>query len=93
LYGFMALLATVATIVLYLAAAGAALRLTARGTLPRGLPTIVTILGTIYALWALYGAGFEANAWGAVLLATGIPVYFFMRSRAGSSPATEIAPV
>jgi APA family basic amino acid/polyamine antiporter len=93
LYGFMALLATVATIVLYLAAAAAALRLTARGTLPRGLPTIVTILGTIYALWALYGAGFEANAWGAVLLATGIPVYFFMRSRAGSSPATEIAPV
>jgi APA family basic amino acid/polyamine antiporter len=93
LYGFMALLATVATLVLYLAAAGAALRLIARGMMPRGLPTIVTVLGTIYALWTLYGAGFEATAWGAVLLATGIPVYFFMRSRGGSSPATETAPV
>jgi APA family basic amino acid/polyamine antiporter len=92
LYGFMALLATVATLVLYLAAAGAAFRLIAQGRLAGGLPTIVTVLGTIYALWALYGSGYEANKWGAVLLATGIPVYLFMRWRGGSSQTVVANP-
>ena len=92
LYGFIALLATAATLVLYLAAAGAALRLTARGTLPKGILTVVTIVGAVYALWTLYGAGFEASAWGAVLLATGIPVYLVMRSKAGSNPPVEASP-
>ena len=92
LYGFIILIATVATLVLYLAAAGAALRLTVLGRLARGPMTAVTIVGTIYALWTLYGAGFEASAWGVVLLATGIPVYLVMRSRGGSSPAAAASP-
>jgi len=92
LYGFIILIATVATLVLYLAAAGAALRLTVLGRLARGPMTAVTIVGTIYALWTLYGAGFEASAWGVVLLATGIPVYLVMRSRGGSSPAEATSP-
>jgi APA family basic amino acid/polyamine antiporter len=92
LFGFMALLATVATLVLYLVAAISALRLTVLGTLPRGLLTAVTLLGTLYALWTLYGAGLEATGWGLALLATGIPVYLIMRSRAGSSPAAEASP-
>ena len=93
LYGFMALLATVATLVLYLVAALAALRLTQLGTLKRGIMTGVTILGVIYGFWTLYGSGFEATAWGAVLLATGIPVYLIMRSRGGSSRPAEASPV
>jgi len=92
LYGFMALLATVATLVLYLVAALAALRLTQFGTLKRGAMTGVTILGLIYGVWTLYGSGFEATAWGAVLLATGIPVYWIMRWRGGSSPQAEAFP-
>jgi APA family basic amino acid/polyamine antiporter len=91
LFGFMALLATAATLVLYLFVAASALRLMAAGRLVRrGLP-VITLVGTVYALWTLYGAGAEATAWGAVLLATGIPVYFIMR-RAGSSPAQEARP-
>jgi len=85
LYGFMALLATAATLVLYLVAALAALRLTQLGKIRRGLMTGVTIVGAIYGLWTLYGAGLEATVWGAVLLATGIPVYLIMRLRGGSS--------
>jgi basic amino acid/polyamine antiporter, APA family len=95
LYGFMALLATVATLVLYLVAAIAALRLTQLGTLKGGAMTGVTILGLIYGVWTIYGAGFEATAWGTVLLATGVPVYLVMRrlnSRAGSSPAGAASP-
>src|SRR4051794_10958311 len=92
LYGFMALLATVATLVLYLVAAVAALRLTRLGTIRRGLMTGVTILGLVYGVWALYGAGLEATAWGAVLLATGIPVYLLRRSRGGSSRPAAASP-
>jgi APA family basic amino acid/polyamine antiporter len=92
LYGFIILVATVATLVLYLAAATAALRLTFLGRLPRGPMTLVTVIGTIYAIWTLYGAGFEATAWGVALLATGIPVYLVMRSRGGSSQPAEAIP-
>jgi APA family basic amino acid/polyamine antiporter len=89
LYGFMALLATVATLVLYVVAAAAALRLTQLGTIKRGVMTGVTIVGAIYGLWTIYGAGYEAVKWGAALLATGIPVYLLMRWRGGSSPGVE----
>jgi APA family basic amino acid/polyamine antiporter len=92
LYGFMALLATVATLVLYLVAALAALRLTQLGAIRRGLMTGVTMIGLIYGLWTLYGAGLEATVWGAVLLATGIPVYLLMRWRGGSSRTVAASP-
>ena len=85
LYGFIILVATVATLVLYLAAAAGALRLTATGALPHGPMTVVTIAGTVYALWTLYGAGLEADAWGVALLATGIPVYLIMRRRSAGN--------
>jgi APA family basic amino acid/polyamine antiporter len=92
LFGFMALLATAATLVLYLVTAISALRLMTTGRLRRGALLLITLLGLIYALWTLYGAGAEAAGWGAVLLATGIPVYFIMRSRGGSSPAAAENP-
>ena len=92
LYGFMALLATVATLFLYLVTAIAALRLTQLGALPRGLMTAVTVVGVIYGFWTLTGAGFEATGWGAVLIATGIPVYLIMRSRGGSSRPVAASP-
>jgi basic amino acid/polyamine antiporter, APA family len=92
LFGFVILLATAATLVLYLFGGFSALRMMKEGRLRRGSLLVVTILGTVYAIWTFYGAGLEATAWGAVLLATGIPVYFLMRSRGGSSPLEELAP-
>jgi APA family basic amino acid/polyamine antiporter len=92
LYGFMALLATVATLVLYVVAAVAALRLTQIGMIKGGVMTAVTIVGAIYGVWTIYGAGYEAIKWGAALLATGVPVYLLMRWRGGSSPAVEANP-
>lgn len=89
LFAFMALLATVATLVLYLFAAMSALRLMADRKLHRGGLLAVTIAGTLYALWTFYGAGAEATMWGMALLATGIPVYLAMRA---SSRASNLAP-
>jgi APA family basic amino acid/polyamine antiporter len=92
LFAFMALLATVATLVLYLFATIAALRMMARGELSRGL-LLITIVGAAYAVWTFYGAGKEATLWGLLLLMTAIPVWFGMRlSSLWSSPAPAAAP-
>ena len=92
IYTFIILLATVAVLVLYFAGAAAMLALVARGQAKGAGITAAAVLGGAYALWTFYGAGGEATAWGAALLATGIPVYFLTRSRDGSSPAAEVSP-
>jgi APA family basic amino acid/polyamine antiporter len=84
IYTFIILLATVAVLVLYFAGAATMLTLLFRGEAKGGLLTAAAVLGAAYSLWAFYGAGLEASAWGAALLATGVPVYFLMRSRGGS---------
>jgi APA family basic amino acid/polyamine antiporter len=82
LFTFMALLATVATLVMYVISGLACLRLMQRGDMRRtAILTVAALLGVIYGFWTFYGAGAEATAWGAVLLASGIPVYFIMRRR------------
>jgi APA family basic amino acid/polyamine antiporter len=86
IYTFIILLATVAVLVLYLAGAATMLALLAQGKAKGLVLTTAAALGAAYALWTFYGAGLEATLWGAALLATGIPVYFVMRWRAGSSP-------
>ncbi|HUE79516.1 MAG TPA: amino acid permease [Sphingomicrobium sp.] len=93
LFVFMALLATAATLFLYLACALAALRLQRTERIERSaLLTIMASLGAGYAVWTFAGAGAEATAWGTVLLATSVPVYFLMRWRAGSTPSPALAP-
>jgi APA family basic amino acid/polyamine antiporter len=93
LFAFMALLATVATLVLYLVAALSALCLMWTGQMQRGLMVLVTMVGAIYAVWTFYGAGRDANLWGLLLLMTAIPVWFGMRlNTLWSSPAQEAAP-
>lgn len=93
LFAFMALLATVATLVLYLFAALSALRLMALGRLPAGFMLVITLVGAVYAVWTFYGAGQEATLWGLLLLMTAIPVWFGMRLNSlWSSPAPAAAP-
>ncbi len=93
LFGFMALLATVATLVLYLVAALSALRLMWTGQMQRGLMIIVTLVGVVYSVWTFYGAGRDANLWGLLLLMSAIPVWFGMRlSSLWSTPAPAATP-
>jgi len=86
LFGFLILLATSASLVAYLASSLAAIRLkTGRKAMP------IFALAALFSLWAIWGAGYEAMLWGAVLLVSGIPVYFI--ARAGrSSPEPEASP-
>jgi APA family basic amino acid/polyamine antiporter len=93
LFARMALIATVATLVLYLIAALSALRLMWTGQMQRGFMILVTLVGVVYSVWTFYGAGRDANLWGLLLLMTAIPVWFGMRlSSLWSSPGQEAAP-
>jgi basic amino acid/polyamine antiporter, APA family len=89
LFVFMALLSTVASLVAYLACSLAALRLQGVRRMERSAPLLAAaMLGALYSVWAIYGAGPEPAAWGAALLASGIPVYLIMRwSLSRSRPA------
>jgi APA family basic amino acid/polyamine antiporter len=92
IYTFMILLATTANLVLYLACALAALVLLRNGKLKASgghvvWISIAAILGGLYALWTLYGAGPQALLWGLVLLVASVPVFYLMRRVAAAGAA------
>lgn len=90
LFAFMALLGTVGALVLYFACCLSALKLMRTGALKRGvLLTAAALLGTVYALWTLWGAGAEATGWGAVLIAAGMIPYALRRRRSMRAAAAE----
>lgn len=74
LFNFMALLSTSASLWLYLACAGAALRLK--------LAVPVAAFGAVYAIWTLWGAGPGTSLLSLVLMLGGLPFYLYARRRA-----------
>ena len=90
LFTFMGLISAATTLVLYLACAAAALKLRIA---PRSkiVPALAAV-STLYCLWAFWGVGAESMLWGAVLLATGVPVYLLMRRSVRSNREQELAP-
>ncbi len=71
LFTFMATLSTSATLWLYLACVLAAVRLQV------ALP--VAVLGLLYAVWTLWGAGPIVSAMSLILMVTGLPLYWWAR--------------
>jgi APA family basic amino acid/polyamine antiporter len=71
LFEFLLLLSTSASLWLYLACAVAAVRL--KVAVPWAL------LGAAYALWTLWGAGVAASGLSLVLMAAGLPLYWWAR--------------
>ena len=91
IFTFMILLSTTATLVMYLLCALAVLVLLRNGKLVASgrraaWLAVAGVLGTVYALWTLVGAGKEAVLWGFVLLAAAVPVYYTMRRLRGRTP-------
>ena len=86
IFTFMILLSTTACLVTYALCALALLRLMWTGRM-RGARmgtaslALVGIAAALYSLWAIAGAGGEANAWGCVLFICGLPLYFLVRAR------------
>lgn len=73
IYEFVLLLSTSAALWLYLACALTAWRL----RIARGF----ALPGAAYALWTLWGAGWEASGWSLVLMLAGLPLYWWTRRR------------
>ncbi|HEX5238974.1 MAG TPA: amino acid permease [Sphingomicrobium sp.] len=92
LFTFAALITTVSNLFLYAAVATAAVMLVRKLAAPFWLVP-VALLALAFSLWAFYGAGAEPSLWGLALLASGLPIYWFMRRRGGSSRAAAGAPV
>lgn len=87
----MILLATLATLIPYAYTAGADLVLlvTDRGAFDAkriAVDVTVALTAFAYAVWTIVGAGYQAVAWGIVLLLAGIPVYGWIRWRAAGVP-------
>jgi APA family basic amino acid/polyamine antiporter len=82
LFSFMALLSTVAALVLYFTVAVSSIELQRRNRIEtRPALLIASLAGAVYALWTFQGAGLEATGWGLVLIAAGLPLYVLMRGR------------
>ncbi len=73
IYEFVLLLSTSAALWLYLACALAAWRLR--------IARLIALPGAIYAVWTLWGAGWEASGWSLVLMLAGLPLYWWARRR------------
>lgn len=82
-YAFIALVSTVAALVLYAVCAAAALKLK-----PGGRSLAVPALAFVYALLMFAGAGVEALLWGIALALAGLPIRWLSRR---SSRAAERA--
>jgi len=95
IFTFMILLSTTATLAMYLLCALAVLVLLRNGKLAASGPRVVWlaiagVMGTVYAIWTLIGAGSEAVLWGFALLAAAVPVFYLMRrQQTVPAPATE----
>ena len=71
IYEFVLLLSTSAALWLYIAVALAAWRLE--------VVRPFALIGAIYALWTLWGAGIEASGWSLVLMLAGLPLYWWAK--------------
>lgn len=78
LYTFVILLATLGSLIPYVFCSLAYLVLR-RGLELTRLHLVVTVLGFLYAMWAIYGAGQEVVYWGFLLWLSGMVIYVAMR--------------
>ena len=83
-YVFIALVSTVASLVLYAMCAAAALKLRVTSAL-----RWIVMLALLYALAMFAGAGWQASLWGLALAAIGVPIRLLSRRISASSPPGE----
>jgi len=81
-FTFLIMLSTLGTLVPYLLCALAELRQSWRSA--RGWAGVALLAG-LYSIFAILGSGREALLWGAVLFASGAPIYFLVRQKASDA--------
>jgi len=86
-YVFIALVSTVAALVMYAMCAAAALKMRAMSRW-----TMIAVLALIYALAMFVGAGLEATLWGLGLALAGLPIRWLSRRFNSGATILEAAP-
>ena len=88
-YVFIALVSTVAALVLYVMCTAAALKLKVMGSL-----MLVALLALLYAIAMFFGAGLEATLWGLGLALVGLPIRWLSRhfSSLATNREAEVVP-
>ena len=84
LYSFMVLLTTVTVLISYLATTlvFGYMMWHEKNGLKRSFKNItITLLGLIFSVWMVIGAGFEANIWAGLGLLMGLPFYFWIKRK------------
>lgn len=80
MFEFLIILTTSIVLVMYLGSTAAAFWLWRKGALKAHATfPIVMALAALYALWTIYGAGWEALLWGLALLVAGLPIFALVR--------------
>jgi len=88
LFTFVILLSTTGCLFTYLCTALAALKLQSSRELERSaLLKGLALAGTIYSVWAIWGAGHEASLWGLAAFLIAFPLYATMRWSRRYAPA------
>lgn len=85
-FTFLIMLSTLGTLVPYLLSAIAELRHSWRSA--RGWAG-VALAAALYCVFAIIGSGAEALLWGALLFASGVPIYYLVRARTPPAAATR----
>jgi APA family basic amino acid/polyamine antiporter len=86
-YKFIALVSTVASLIMYVACAAAALKTRVMGGL-----AVIALIALLYAVAMFFGAGAEATLWGVALALAGLPIRFVSRRLAARAGQRESAP-
>ena len=77
-FQLLILLSTLTTLVPYAASAASDLLLQWRDGALRWQPVTVAVLALIFSIFAIIGSGMEVVGYGLILLAAGLPVYFWV---------------
>jgi APA family basic amino acid/polyamine antiporter len=93
-FTFIILLATLSTLIPYLFSTLAELVLFVRERESfsgerLGRASIIAVLALLYSLWAIVGSGATIILWGLVLMAGGLPVYFWQTRSTGGRSEVE----
>lgn len=78
LFTFMALLTTSVTLWLYLACAAVALK--------KRIAIPFAVIGLLFGVWSLWGAGLQAAGWSILLMLAGLPLYLWARREVNIRP-------
>ena len=81
-FELLILLSTLTTLVPYAASAASDLALQRREGTIRWQPIAVAVVALLFSIFAIIGSGMEVVGYGTILLAAGLPVYFWVTRKA-----------